>query len=124
MLWLIEMPELGTLSGKQAASLAGLAPVSRQSGKWQGHERIRCGRAELRRAFYMPALVAMRFNRDLQSKACVLIAQGKPAKLVITAIMRKLLVLANALITKAENGPQNALDHHGCSSKAAHADHL
>ena len=71
-----------------------------QSGKWQGHERIRCGRAELRRALYMPALVAMRFNRDLQSKARALIAQGKPAKLVITAIMRKLLVLANALITK------------------------
>lgn len=97
---LIEMPELGTLTGKQAASLAGLAPVSRQSGKWRGHERIRGGRAELRRALYMPALVAMRFNRDLHTKACALTAQGKPAKLVITAIMRKLLVLANAVITE------------------------
>jgi transposase len=47
---LIEMPELGTLEGKQAASLAGLAPMSRQSGKWQGKERIQRGRAFLRRA--------------------------------------------------------------------------
>ena len=58
---LIEMPELGTLDGKQAASLAGLAPISRQSGKWQGKEHIRRGRPLLRRAIYMPALVAVRF---------------------------------------------------------------
>lgn len=95
---LVEMPELGTLSGKQAASLAGLAPVSRQSGKWQGKERIRGGRSELRRALYMPALVAMRFNRDLNEKASALTEQGKPAKVVITAIMRRLIVLANTLI--------------------------
>ena len=55
---LIEMPELGSLDGKQAASLAGLAPISRQSGKWQGHERIQGGRKFLRRAIYMPALAA------------------------------------------------------------------
>jgi transposase len=55
---LIEMPELGTLKEKQAASLASLAPISRQSGKWQGKERIQGGRAFLQRAIYMPALVA------------------------------------------------------------------
>jgi transposase len=65
---LIEMPELGTLEGKQAASLAGLAPISRQSGKWQGKERIQGGRAFLRRAIYMPALVATRYNPDLKAK--------------------------------------------------------
>lgn len=95
---LIEMPELGTLDGKQAASLAGLAPISRQSGKWQGRERIRGGRAVLRRAIYMPAIVAARFNPDLKAKYDHLIQAGKPAKLAITAVMRKLVVLANALL--------------------------
>jgi transposase len=95
---LIEMPELGTLDGKQAASLAGLAPVSRQSGTWQGHERIRGGRAFLRRAIYMPALAAVRFNRDLKAKFDQLLGDGKPAKVALVAIMRKLIVLANALL--------------------------
>ena len=95
---LVEMPELGTLDGKQAASLAGLAPVSRQSGKWQGKERIRGGRALLRRAIYMPALVAVRFNPDLKAKYDQLFLAGKPAKVALTAIMRKLIVLANALL--------------------------
>ena len=95
---LIEMPELGTLEGKQAASLAGLAPISRQSGKWQGRERIQGGRAVLRRAIYMPAMVAARFNPDLKAKYDQLIRAGKPAKLAITAVMRKLVVMANALL--------------------------
>jgi len=95
---LIEMPELGSLEGKQAASLAGLAPISRQSGKWQGHERIQGGRTFLRRAIYMPALAAVRFNRDLKAKFDQLIAAGKPAKVALVAIMRKLIVLANALL--------------------------
>ena len=95
---LIEMPELGTLEGKQAASLAGLAPISRQSGKWQGKERIQGGRALLRRAIYMPALVATRYNPDLKAKYDQLIAAGKPGKVAITAIMRKLLITANALL--------------------------
>lgn len=95
---LVEMPELGTLDGKQAASLAGLAPISRQSGKWQGRERIQGGRAFLRRAIYMPALVAVRFNPGLRTKYEQLINAGKPAKLALTAIMRKLVVMANALL--------------------------
>lgn len=97
---LIEMPELGSLDGKQAASLAGLAPVARQSGSWTGRAFIRGGRASLRQALYMPALVAMRFNPDLKAKYERLIAAGKPAKLAITAIMRNLIVLANALLKK------------------------
>lgn len=95
---LIEMPELGNLQGKQAASLAGLAPLSRQSGKWRGHERIQGGRTFLRRAIYMPALAAVRFNPDLKAKYDQLIAAGKPAKVALVAIMRKLIVLANALL--------------------------
>lgn len=95
---LIEMPELGTLEPKQAASLAGLAPVTRQSGRWTGRASIGGGRASLRRHLYMPALVAARFNPDLKAKYDQLIEAGKPAKVALTAIMRKLLVLANALL--------------------------
>ncbi|MGH7086035.1 MAG: IS110 family transposase, partial [Acetobacteraceae bacterium] len=73
------MPELGTLDNKQAASLAGLAPVTRQSGQWKGKSFIRGGRANVRHALYMPALVAMRFNPDLNAKYRQLVAAGKPA---------------------------------------------
>lgn len=95
---LIEMPELGTLETKQVASLAGLAPVTRQSGKWQGIAFIRGGRAIVRQALYMPALVAIRFNPDLKRKYDELRDRGKPPKVAITAVMRKLLILANALL--------------------------
>lgn len=95
---LIEMPELGSLNGKQAASLAGLAPVARQSGRWTGRAFIRGGRAGLRQALYMPALVAARFNPGLEAHYRKLIDAGKPAKVAITAIMRKLIVLSNALL--------------------------
>ena len=95
---LIEMPELGHLEPKQAASLAGLAPFTRRSGKWKGKEMIRGGRASLRAAIFMPALVAIRFNADLRAKYQQLIDAGKPPKLAITAVMRKLVLLANALL--------------------------
>ena len=96
---IIEMPELGALEAGEAASLAGLAPVARQSGRWTGRAFIRGG-ASVRQALYMPALVAARFNPDLKAKYDQLTNAGKPAKIAITAIMRKLIVLANALISK------------------------
>ena len=92
------MPELGSLDNKQAASLAGLAPVARQSGQWKGKSFIRGGRANVRQALYMPALIADRFNPDLKAKYQKLIAARKPAKIAITAGMRKLVVTANALL--------------------------
>lgn len=95
---LIEMPELGKLEARQAASLAGLAPVTRQSGRWTGRAHIRGGRSNLRHALYMPAMVAARFNASLKTKYQELIAGGKPGKVAITAIMRKLLITANALL--------------------------
>jgi len=95
---LIDMPELGTLGNGQAASLAGLAPVARQSGQWAGRAFIRGGRANIRKALYMPALIAMRFNPDLRAKYDQLKTAGKASKVAITAIMRKLVVLANALL--------------------------
>ena len=101
---LAQMPELGTLSGKQAASLAGLAPMSRQSGKWQGREHIRGGRAEMRRSLYLPAVVATRFNPDMKTKYDQLVASGKCKKLAITAIMRKLLYQPAPIRTPAPTG--------------------
>lgn len=95
---LIEMPELGELGEKAAAALCGLAPMSRQSGRWTGRAFIAGGRANVRQALYMPALVACRFNPDLKAKYDQLKAAGKAPKVAITAIMRKLVVLANALL--------------------------
>ena len=94
----IEMPELGVLEAGQAASPVGLAPIARQSGRWTGRAFIRGGRASVRRALYMPALVATRFNPDLKAKYRQLVEAGKPAKVALIAIMRKLIVLANALL--------------------------
>lgn len=93
-----DMPELGALENNQAASLVGLAPVDRQSGLWKGKSFIQGGRQTLRQALYMPALFATRFNQPLKAKYENLRAGGKPPKVAITAIMRKLIVLANALI--------------------------
>lgn len=95
-----EMPELGTLAPKQAASLAGLAPIARESGTWRGRRFIQGGRKFLREALYMPALVAIRFNPDMKAKYHALKATGKPSKVALTAIMRKLIILANTLIQK------------------------
>jgi transposase len=98
LIMLIDMPELGTLEHRCAASLAGLAPVARDSGQHRGKRFIRGGRAQLRQALYMPALVAVRFNADLKSKYDALRTAGKPPKVALTAVMRKLIILANALI--------------------------
>jgi hypothetical protein len=74
--------------------------VARDSGQWKGKRFIRGGRAELRQALYMPALVAMRFNADLKAVYDRLTEAGQPAKVAIVAVMRKLLILANALLKK------------------------
>jgi transposase len=93
---LVEMPELGALEHKCAASLAGLAPVARDSGQHRGKRFIRGGRAPLRQALYMPALVAVRFDAVMKARYQALRAAGKPPKVALVAIMRKLLILANA----------------------------
>jgi transposase len=95
---LIEMPEIGGMDRKQVASLTGVAPMTRQSGQWRGKSFIQGGRKVVRDALYMPALVAMRFNPDLKTKYQAMIKAGKPPKVAITALMRKLIELANALI--------------------------
>lgn len=95
---LVECPEIGTMTRKKIASLAGLAPMTRQSGQWRGKAFIQGGRKFLRDTLYMPALVASRYNPDLRQKYQTMIQAGKPAKAALTALMRKLIELANALV--------------------------
>ena len=95
---IVDMPELGTLDNQTAASLSGTAPRVGQSGKWRGKTFVHGGRPQVRRALYMPALVAARFNQDMKRKYEQLKAQGKPPKVALMAVMRKLVILANALL--------------------------
>jgi transposase len=104
---LIEMPEVGTLRKKKAASLTGLAPMTQQSGKWRGKASIQGGRKQLRDALYMPALVAVKHNPDMCDKYQSMIKQGKPQKVALTAIMRKLIELANTLVKADREWVQN-----------------
>ena len=104
---LIELPEVGTLRQKKAASLTGLAPMTQQSGKWRGKARIQGGRKPLRDALYMPALVAAKHNPDMRAKYQDMITKGKPPKVALTTIMRKLIELANTLIKEDREWTQN-----------------
>ena len=93
-----DLPELGTLSRKQIAALAGLAPFTRQSGQWKGRSFIGGGRASVRTALFMGAMVAMRHNPVLKAFFDRLIAAGKPKMVAIIAVARKLLTILNAIV--------------------------
>jgi transposase len=95
---LAELPELGALGRKPIAALAGLAPFNRDSGRWRGRRMIGGGRAGLRSALYMAALVASRRNPLIAAFYRRLRAAGKPAKLALTAAARKLLTMLNAML--------------------------
>jgi transposase len=95
---LAALPELGTLNRRQAAALSGLCPYNRDSGQWAGKRHITGGRADVRRAIYMAALSASRSNDRLRIFYARLVAAGKPAKVALTAVMRKLIVLMNHLL--------------------------
>jgi transposase len=95
---LAELPELGKLNRRQAAALAGLAPHPRESGQWHGRRTVGGGRAPVRRALYMAALVAARSNHQIKAFYQRLRAAGKPAKVALTAVMRKLIVLMNQIL--------------------------
>lgn len=99
---IIDMPELGNIDNGQAASLVGVAPIPKESGAYKGQSRIGGGRAHVRQALYMPALVACRYNPDFKAKYDALIKAQKPKKKAIIAILRKLVVLANALLSKGK----------------------
>ena len=95
---LAAMPELGQLNRRQAAALAGLCPDNRDCGQWAGKRCIGGGRADVRRALYMAAVSASQSNKLLKPFYDRLIAAGKPAKVALTAGMRKLIVLMNHLL--------------------------
>jgi len=95
---LVALPELGKLSDKQAASLAGLAPFNRDSGKFRGQRKIYGGRREVRQALYMAALSGSRYNAVLSEFYQRLLAKGKPKKVALIAVMRKLLSYLNSLM--------------------------
>jgi len=92
------LPELGQLNRRQIASLVGVAPTNHDSGALRGKRMIRGGRVDVRTALYMPALVATRYNPVIRAFYLRLRADGKSAKLAITACIRKLLILLNAII--------------------------
>jgi transposase len=95
---LAEFPELGTLNRHEVAALAGVAPLNRDSGRMRGKRTCWGGRATVRRAIYMAALVASRHNAVIRDLYQRLIEAGKPKKVALTACMRKLLIILNAML--------------------------
>ena len=92
------LPELGTLNRRQIAALVGVAPFNRDSGTLRGRRAVWGGRGRIRAALYMAALAASRFNPVIQAFFQRLVAAGKPKKVALTACMRKLLVILNAML--------------------------
>ena len=92
------LPELGQLNRREIAALVGVAPLARDSGKMRGSRTCWGGRATVRAALYMPTLVAVRFNPVLKEFYTRLVEAGKPKKVAITACMRKLLTILNAMV--------------------------
>jgi transposase len=92
------LPELGTLNRKQIAALVGVAPLNRDSGTFRGKRLVWGGRAAIRAVLYMGTLVATRYNPIIKTFYQRLIAAGKPQKVALTACMRKLLTILNAMV--------------------------
>ena len=94
---LADLPELGRLNRKEIAALAGVAPLNRDSGQFRGRRTVWGGRSQVRATLYMAALVAARFNPVIRAFYQRLQAAGKPKKVALTACMRKLLTMLNAM---------------------------
>jgi transposase len=97
-IFLAEVPELGSLDRRRIASLAGVAPYTRQSGRWKGKSMIGGGRAAVRQALFLAALSASRFNPALKLFYQHLCSRGKPKKVALIAVARKILTILNAMI--------------------------
>ena len=93
-----ELPELGTLTHRQIAALTGLAPFNRDSGHMNGRRRIKGGRAPIRTVLYMAMLCAIQHNPVMKRFYEKLVAQGKHKKVAITACMRKMITILNAMV--------------------------
>jgi transposase len=95
---LAELPELGNLSRREIASLVGVAPFTRQSGRWRGKSMIGGGRGSARAAAFLAALVASRYNPVLKVFYARLLAAGKPKMVALIAVARKILITLNAML--------------------------
>lgn len=95
---LADLPELGRLTRREIASLAGIAPFTRQSGKWKGKSMIEGGRPSVRSALYMAALSAIRCNPVMREFYQRLLARGKPKMVALIAVARKILTVLNAML--------------------------
>ena len=95
---LANLPELGRLNRKEIAALVGVAPLNRDSGTWEGQRTVWGGRAAVRTVVYMAALVASRCNPLIRAFYTRLLTKGKPKKVALTACMRKLLTILNAMM--------------------------
>ena len=95
---LAALPELGHLDGGKLSALVGLAPYADDSGTRRGGRHVRGGRAGVRRVLYLAALSAVRHNPAMKAFKERLVARGKKAKVILTAVARKLLVIANAVV--------------------------
>jgi transposase len=95
---LAELPELGSLSPRELSALVGVAPLNRDSGTLRGRRTVWGGRARVREALYMGALIASRFNPAIKEFYERLVEAGKPKKVALVACMRKLLVILNAVM--------------------------
>lgn len=96
------LPQIGTVCRQTIAALAGLAPFDRDSGMLKGQRHIFAGRSQARTALYMPAIVAARHNPHLKDLFDRITAKGNPFKKAITAVMRKLLVILNAIVATGQ----------------------
>jgi transposase len=99
---LSELPELGTLTDKQAAALVGVAPFPKDSGKHRGKRLTRGGRRRVRRGLYMAAQVASRYNHVLSEFYKRLRKKGKAHHVAVIAVMRKMVCLLNRMLANPE----------------------
>ena len=102
-LLIADLPELGSVNAKQISALAGVAPMSRDSGTKKGLRIIRGGRQNVRNALYMCAVSCIRRDHSLSLTYKNLVRRGKNAKVALTAVMRKMVILANTLIAENRN---------------------
>lgn len=107
---LTQVPELGTLDRRKISALIGLCPYSRDSGNFRGKRTIWGGRSDIRSMLYMAVLSAIRYNPDIKSFYENLIARGKVFKVAMTACMRKMITIINAIIRDGEKKARRAGD--------------